>query len=42
LRFQGSTLLGRTPIGRTTIDVLQMNHPELVALREILIETGIF
>jgi len=41
-RFQGSTLIGRTAIGRTTIDVLQMNHPELVALRGILIAGGIF
>ena len=41
-RFQGSLLIGRTAIGRTTIDVLQMNHPDMVALREILIEAGIF
>jgi HNH endonuclease len=41
-RYQGSTLIGRTPIGRTTLDVLQMNHPEIVALRGILMEAGIF
>ena len=41
-RFQGSTLIGRTPIGRTTIDVLQMNHPEIVALRGILMAAGLF
>jgi hypothetical protein len=41
-RFQGSTLIGRRAIGRTTIDVLQMNHPEIVALRDILMEGGIF
>jgi hypothetical protein len=41
-RFPGSTLIGRTAIGRTTIDVLPMNHPEMVALREILMEAGIF
>ncbi len=41
-RFQGSTLIGRTPIGRTTIDVLQMNHPEIVALRGILMAGGLF
>jgi hypothetical protein len=41
-RFQGSLLIGRTAIGRTTIDVLQMNHPQLVALREILMAGGVF
>ncbi len=41
-RFQGSTLMGRTAIGRTTVEVLQMNHPEIVALRHILMEGGIF
>jgi len=41
-RFDGSVLIGRTAIGRTTIDVLRMNHPQLVALREILIAAGIF
>jgi hypothetical protein len=35
-------LIGRTAIGRKTIDVLQMNHPEIVALRDILMEAGIF
>ena len=34
-------LLGRTAIGRTTIDVLRMNHPSLVALREILMAAGL-
>jgi hypothetical protein len=41
-RYQGSVLVGRTAIGRTTVDVLQMNHPEIVALRAILMEAGIF
>ncbi len=41
-RFQGSTLIGRTAIGRTTIDVLQMNHPEIVAIRGILMAAGLF
>ena len=41
-RYQWSTINGRTPIGRTTIDVLRMNHPPLVALREILMEAGLF
>ncbi len=41
-RFQHSTLIGRTAIGRTTIDVLKMNHPQLVALRDILTAGGVF
>ena len=41
-RFQRSALIGRTAIGRTTIDVLQMNHPEIVALRDILMDGGLF
>ncbi len=41
-RFVGSTLTGRTAIGRTTIDVLRMNHPQIVALRAILVAAGIF
>jgi len=41
-RWQGGYLLGRTPIGRVTIAVLNMNAPFRVALREGLIEQGIF
>ena len=41
-RYEGSTLIGRTAIGRTTSDVLRMNHPPLVALREILMAAGLF
>jgi hypothetical protein len=41
-RFQGSTLIGGTAIGRTTIDVFQMNHPEIVPLRDILMAAAIF
>jgi hypothetical protein len=41
-RYQGGTLIGRTAIGRTTIDVLQINRPYLVAIREVLIEAGVF
>jgi len=35
-------LLGRTPIGRTTVEVLRINLPNLVALRELLMEDGLF
>jgi hypothetical protein len=41
-RYQGGTLIGRTAIGRTTVDVLRINHPQRVALREILIAAGVF
>jgi hypothetical protein len=36
-RYEGGTLIGRTAIGRTTIDVLQINRPYLMAIREVLI-----
>src|SRR3954454_4227001 len=41
-RFEGTALVGRTAIGRTTIEVLRMNHPQLVALRQILIAGRMF
>jgi HNH endonuclease len=41
-RYEGGTLIGRTAIGRTTVDVLRINHPQRVALREILIAAGVF
>lgn len=41
-RYDGGTLTGRTAIGRTTIRVLEINLPNLVALREVLLEDGIF
>jgi hypothetical protein len=40
-RYQGGTLIGRTAIGRTTIDVLQINRPYLVAIREVLVAAGV-
>ncbi len=39
--WDGPYLIGRTPIGRTTVAVLAMNDPDLVALREALIDGGI-
>jgi HNH endonuclease len=41
-RYEGGTLIGRTAIGRTTVDVLRINHPQRVALREILLAAGVF
>lgn len=32
-----STLVGRTPVGRTTIDVLWINHPVMIEIRQWLI-----
>jgi hypothetical protein len=40
--WNGPYLLGRTSIGRTTIDVLEINHPEAVNFREYLIREGSF
>ena len=41
-RYNGPVLVGLTPIGRTTIAVLQINDPDAVALREALIDSGLF
>jgi hypothetical protein len=41
-RYEGGTLNGRTAVGRTTIEVLRINLPNLVALREVLMAGGIF
>jgi HNH endonuclease len=41
-RWKGGKLIGRTAIGRTTIDVLRINLPNLVALREQLMADGKF
>ena len=40
--WNGSYLTGRTEIGRTTIDVLTINHPDYVTLRESLIAEDAF
>jgi hypothetical protein len=41
-RYAGGELLGRTAIGRTTVEVLRINTPNLTALRELLMEDGLF
>jgi hypothetical protein len=41
-RWQRSLLIGRTAIGRTTIAVLNINHPLTVAVREQLLAEGVF
>jgi hypothetical protein len=41
-RWDGPRLVGKTPIGRATIIVLAINDPVEVALRESLIQEGLF
>jgi hypothetical protein len=41
-RWSGSVLVGLTPVGRVTIDVLVINDPLRVALRSALMEEGVF
>lgn len=36
-----ASLVGKTAVGRTTIVVLAMNHPDAVAVRRSLIEEGV-
>jgi hypothetical protein len=40
--WNGSTLVGTTSIGRTTVQVLAINLPHRIAHREALMEEGIF
>ena len=40
-RYAGGELIGRTAIDRTTVEVLRINLPNLVALRELLMEDGL-
>src|SRR5215831_4363533 len=40
-RWDGPRLVGLSPQGRTTLAVLRINHPELVALRQSLIAEGV-
>jgi len=41
-RYHRGELIGRTAIGRVTAEVLRINLPNLVALREVLMEDGLF
>jgi 5-methylcytosine-specific restriction endonuclease McrA len=40
--WEGPYLSGRTPIGRATVRVLQINRPAAVALRDLLMKEGAF
>ena len=42
LEWEGVILVGRTPVGRATVELLAINHPDYVLLREELIEEGEF
>jgi hypothetical protein len=41
-RWQGAYLMGRTPVGRTTVILLHINDEYRVQLREGLIDEGVF
>jgi hypothetical protein len=41
-RWEGPYLVGRTPVGRVTVALLNINDPVRVELREVLIEEGVF
>jgi hypothetical protein len=38
--WQGPMLVGRTIIGRVTISVLEINHPDAIAVRSQLLDIG--
>ena len=40
--WRGAALVGRTPLGRVTIDVLAINLPHRIRLRQMLILEGVF
>ena len=41
-RWRGPMLVGRTPIGRATVNVLEINRPDRLLLRAALIHEGEF
>lgn len=41
-RWNGPALTGLTPIGRTTIAVLNINDPEAIVMRAALMDAGLF
>jgi hypothetical protein len=40
--WKAATLFGLTPVGRATIHVLQINRPDAVLVREVLMEEGVY
>jgi HNH endonuclease len=41
-RWDGPVLVGRSPVGRTTVALLQMNHEDRIQLRQALLDEGLF
>jgi hypothetical protein len=41
-RWEGTTLVGRTIAGRVTIEVLGINLPNRVVMRQVFMEEGLF
>ena len=41
-RWDGPRLIGRTMIGRATIAVLEINHPDAIVVRDALMVEGVF
>jgi HNH endonuclease len=41
-RWDGPILVGRTDIGRATVEVLEVNLPHRLAVRQTLIDEGVF
>lgn len=41
-KWAGARLIGLTACGRATIDVLNINEPERIDLRELLVIAGLF
>jgi HNH endonuclease len=37
---EGTEIVGLTPCGRATVDILQLNRPELVAARSLWVQVG--
>ena len=40
-KWSGARIVGTTPVGRTTVQVLNLNHPDAVHLRRSLIAEGL-
>ena len=40
-RYDQAVLIGLTDIGRTTVSVLNINHPQSLAVRRALMEAGL-
>ena len=41
-RLNGALIVGLTPVGRVTVDILQMNDPDQIRTRLLLIENDLW